>query len=62
MTVKYLQVLLVTTEQMLATASALPESVGRDHALKMVRIYLSNIALLMNATEHNLRAKPQETR
>jgi hypothetical protein len=62
MTVEYLQMLLATAEQMLATASALPESAGRDDALQMVRAYLSNIALLMNATELSLRAKPNENR
>ena len=49
MSIEYLQVLLATAEEMLATASGLPESAGRDDALQMVRVYLSNIALLMNA-------------
>jgi hypothetical protein len=62
MTVEYLQVLLATAEQMLATASALPESTGRDDALQMVQAYVSNIALLMNAIELGLKAKPNETR
>jgi hypothetical protein len=62
MTVGYLQVLLTTAEQMLATASALPESAGRDDALQMVRAYVSNIALLMSAIELGLKAKPNETR
>jgi len=53
---------LATAEQLLATASALPESAGRDDALQIVRAYLSNIALLMNATELSLRAKPNENR
>jgi hypothetical protein len=62
MTVGYLQVLLTIAEQMLATASELPESAGRDDALRMVRAYVSNIALLMNAIELGLKAKPNETR
>jgi hypothetical protein len=36
---------------MLATASTIPESAGRDDAVQMVRAYISNIALLMNAIE-----------
>jgi hypothetical protein len=59
MTVGYLQVLLTTAEQMLATASALPESAGRDDALQMIRAYVSNIALLMDAIELGLKAKPK---
>jgi hypothetical protein len=57
MTDEYLQVLLATAEEMLATASALPESAGRDDAVQMVRAYVSNIALLMNAVELGLKAK-----
>ena len=37
MTVEYLKVLLATAEEMLAMASTLPESAGRDDALQMVR-------------------------
>jgi hypothetical protein len=59
MTVGYLQVLLTTAEQMLATASALPESAGRDDALQMIRAYVSTIALLMDAIELGLKAKPK---
>jgi len=39
MTVEYLQVLLATAEEMLATACTLPEGVSRDDALQMVRAY-----------------------
>jgi hypothetical protein len=42
---------------MLATASTLPESAGRDDALQMVRAYVSNITLFMNAIELGLKAK-----
>jgi hypothetical protein len=55
MTVEYLQVLLATAEEMLATASTLPEGASRDDALQMVRAYVSNIALLMNAVELSLK-------
>jgi hypothetical protein len=41
MTVEYLKMLLATAEEMLATASALPESASRDEALQMVRAYTS---------------------
>ena len=51
MTVKYLKVLLATAGEMLAMASTLPESAGRDDALQMVRAYVSNVALFMNAIE-----------
>ena len=57
MSIEYLQVLLATAEEMLATAGALPESAGRDDALQMVRAYVSNIAILMNAIELGLKAK-----
>ena len=49
MDVEYLQMLMATAEEMLVTASTLPESASRNDALQMVRAYLSNIALLMNA-------------
>ena len=58
MSVEYLQGLLATAEEMLATASMLPESAGRDDALQMVRACISNIALLMNAIELGLKANP----
>jgi len=51
MTVEYLKVLLATAEEVLAMASTLPESAGRDDALQMVRAYVSNVALFMNAIE-----------
>jgi hypothetical protein len=53
---------LATAEVMLTTAGALPEGATRDDALQMVRAYISNIALLMNAIEVGLKAKPNETR
>jgi len=56
-TVEYLQVLLATAEEMLATASTLPESADRDDALQMVRAHVSNIALFMTAIELGLKAK-----
>ena len=59
MSVENLKVLLTTAEEMLATANTLPESAGRDDALEMVRAYISDIALLMNAIEPGLKAKPQ---
>jgi len=59
MSVEYLKVLLATAEEMLATANTFPESAGRDDALEMVRAYISNIALLMNAIEPDLKTKPQ---
>jgi len=58
MSVEYLQALLTTAEDMLATASSLPEkSASRDDPLRMVRAYVSNIALLMNAVELGLKAR-----
>jgi hypothetical protein len=57
MDVEYLQVLMATAEEMIATITILPESVGRDNALQMVRGYVSNIALLMDAIELGLEAK-----
>ena len=51
MTVEYLKVLLATAEEVLAMASTLPENAGRDDALQMVRAYVSNVALFMNAIE-----------
>ena len=57
MTVEYLKVLLATAEEMLATATTLPENAGRDDTLQMVRAYVSNIALFMNAIELGLKAK-----
>jgi len=62
MTIEYLKKLLATAEVMLTTAGALPEGATRDDALQMVRAYISNIALLMNAIEVGLKAKPNETR
>jgi len=62
MSVEYLKVLLATTEEMLAMASTLPESAGRDDALQMVRAYLSNITLLMNAVELGLEARAPSSR
>jgi hypothetical protein len=58
MDVEYLKVLLATAEKMLTAASTLPESASRDEALQMVRAYVSNVALLMNAVERGLKAKP----
>ena len=43
-------------------ASTLPESAGRDDALQMVRAYLSNITLLMNAVELGLEARAPSSR
>ena len=57
MTVEYLAVLMKTAEDMLAAASTLPESASRDDALQMVRAYVSNIALLMNAVELGMKAR-----
>jgi hypothetical protein len=59
MSVEYLKVLLATAEEMLATANTLPDSASRDSALQMVRAYVSNIALLMNAIELGLKSKPK---
>jgi hypothetical protein len=59
---RYLKVLLAAAEEMLISASNLPESSSRTDALQMVRAYVSNIALLMNAIELGLKAKPNETR
>jgi hypothetical protein len=58
MNIEYLRELLATAEVMLTTAGALPEGGTRDDALQMVRAYISNIALLMNAIELSLKAKP----
>jgi hypothetical protein len=55
MTVEYLKVLLATAEEMLTIASTLPEGASREDALQMVRAYVSNIALLMNAVELGLK-------
>ena len=57
MSVEYLKLLLSAAEEMLTTASTLPESTGRQEALQMVRAYVSSIALLMNAIEIGLKAK-----
>ena len=57
MTLEYLQTLLTTAEDMLATASTLPEGASRDDALLTVRAYVSNIALLIDAVELGLKAK-----
>jgi len=62
MTVEYLAVLMKTAEDMLAAASILPESASRDDALQMVRAYVSNIALLMNAVELGLKARAPSSR
>ena len=59
MSIEYLKGLLATAEEMLSTASALPQSASRDNAIQMVRAYVSNIALLMNAIELDLKAKPR---
>ena len=59
MSVEYLTVLLATAEEMIATASTFPESTSRNDALQMVRAYVSNIALLLNAIEPGLKAKPK---
>ena len=56
MSIEYLQALLATAEDMLATASSLPDGARRDDGLQMVRAYLSNIALLMTAVELGLKA------
>ena len=60
MDVDYLRVLMATAEEMLSMASNLPESADRDNALQMVRAYVSNIALLMNAIEVGPKAKPKD--
>ena len=60
MDVDYLQVLMTTAEEMLVTASTLPESASRNDALQMVRAYLSDIARLMNAVEHGQKAREDE--
>ena len=57
MTIEYLKELLATAEEMLAMASTLPETASRDDALQLVRAYVSNIALLMNAVELGLKAR-----
>jgi hypothetical protein len=57
MPIEYLKMLLATAEEMLSTVSTLPESASRDDALQMVRAYLSNIALLMNAVDLGLKAQ-----
>ena len=57
MDVEYLRVLMATAEEMLTMASNLPEGADRDNALQMVRAYVSNIALLMNAVELGLKAR-----
>jgi hypothetical protein len=57
MPVEYLKMLLTAAEEMLSTVSTLPEIASRDDALQMVRTYLSNIALLMNAVELALKAQ-----
>jgi hypothetical protein len=57
MDAEYLKVLLAAAEEMLTSASNLPESASRTEALQMVRAYISNIALLMNAIELGLKAK-----
>ena len=61
MTIEYLKVLLAAAEEMLSTLSTLPESVSREDALQMVRAYLSNIALLMDAVELGLKAGVSRT-
>ena len=45
-----------------AEESTLPEAASRDNALQMVRAYVSNIALLMNAIELGLTRKDQARR
>jgi hypothetical protein len=57
MTVDYLQMLLATAQDMLATTTTLPRGASRDDAIQMIREYVSNIALLMNAIEITLNAK-----
>ena len=57
MDVEYLKVLMATAEEMLTMASNLPQSPGRNDALQMVKAYVSNIALLMNAIELGLKPK-----
>jgi hypothetical protein len=57
MSIEYLKVLLAAAEEMLSTLSTLPESTSRDDALQMVRVYVSNIALVMNAVELGLKAR-----
>jgi hypothetical protein len=61
MTIEYLKVLLAAAGEMLSTLSTLPESASREDALQMVRAYLSNIALLMNAVELGLKAGVSRT-
>jgi hypothetical protein len=62
MDVEYLRVLMATAEEMLTVASNLPESADRDNALQMVRAYVSNIALLMNAVELGVKARVPSSR
>jgi hypothetical protein len=61
MTIEYLKVLLAAAGEMLSTLSTLPESDSREDALQMVRAYLSNIALLMDAVELGLKAGVSRT-
>jgi hypothetical protein len=61
MTIEYLKVLLAAAGEMLSTLSTLPESDSREDALQMVRAYLSNIALLMDAVELGLKASVSRT-
>ena len=60
MDIEYLRALMATAEEMIATITILPESAGRDNALQMIRGYVSNIALLMDAIELGLEAKPKD--
>ena len=57
MTVEYLQMFLATAEDMLATTTTLPRGASRDDAIHMIREYVSNIELLMDAIEIGLNEK-----
>jgi hypothetical protein len=51
MTVEYLKALLVTAEEMLTTAGALPKGPARDQAVQMVQDYIFSIERLISAIE-----------
>jgi hypothetical protein len=57
MSVEYLKALLAMAEEMLATTSRLPSGPDRNEAVQMLRRYISDIALLMNAIEIGLKAR-----
>jgi hypothetical protein len=57
MSVEYLKALLAMAEEMLATASRLPSGPDRNEAVQILRRYISDFAVLMNAIEIGLKAK-----